>query len=103
VRDRRAENAEHGIADEFLEAASVPLDLSANTLVVRRQEGANVLGVELLGSRCEADEVDEQDAEDPPLFAVDVLRQCRAAVQAESGDLGVLLTAGATDRHAHRL
>ena len=38
VRDRRAEDAEHRVADELLDPAAVPLDLRPNPLVVRRQE-----------------------------------------------------------------
>ena len=75
VRDRRPEDAEHGVADELLQATAVPLDLAANPLVVRRQERPYFFRVELLGPRREADDVDEEDADDAPLLAVDVVRQ----------------------------
>ena len=67
VGERRAEDAHHRVADELLDDASERLDLAPDTLVVRRQHRANILGVELLGPRGEADEVDEDDRDDPPL------------------------------------
>ena len=48
VRDRRPEDAEHGVADELLDPAAVPLDLRPHLLEVRREEGAHVLRIELL-------------------------------------------------------
>ena len=62
VGDRRAEDAHHRVADELLDDAAERLDLVANALVVRREDRAHVLGVELFGPRREPDEVDEDDA-----------------------------------------
>ena len=94
---------EHGVADELLDPAAVPLDLRTNPLVVRRQERPYVLGVELLGAGREADDVDEEDADDPPLLPVRARRQRGTAVQAEARNLRVLLTAGGANRHADSL
>ena len=48
VRHRGAEHAHDRVADELLDLAAVALELAADTLVVRHQEGAHVLGIELL-------------------------------------------------------
>jgi len=74
VGSRRAEDGHHGIADELLHDAAEGLQLVAHRPVVRREDRAHVLRVELLGARREADEVDEDDADDPPLLAVRRLR-----------------------------
>ena len=50
VRDRRAEDAHHGVADELLHASRRGSRSSRDTLVVRDEEGADVLGVERLRS-----------------------------------------------------
>ncbi len=47
---RRAEDAHHRVADELLDPAPETLELGANALVVRRQDRADVLGIELLGA-----------------------------------------------------
>ena len=68
VRDRRAEDAHHGIADELLHAASVALELAADVRVVRHEECADILGIELLRARREPDEIDEEDGHDATLL-----------------------------------
>ena len=50
VRDGSAEDAHHGVADELLHVPAVALQLRADTLVVRDEKGADVLGVEALGA-----------------------------------------------------
>ena len=59
VRHRSAEERHDGIADELLNRAAVTLELVAEARVVRREQRANVLGIELLGARGKADEVGE--------------------------------------------
>ena len=50
VRDRRAEDRHHRVADELLDRAAVPLELAAEPRVVRRERRAHVLRVEPLGA-----------------------------------------------------
>ena len=67
VRDRRAPDRHHGVADELLDHAAVALDHRAGALEVARQQLAHLLGVARLGQRGEADEVEEQHRADPAL------------------------------------
>jgi hypothetical protein len=69
VRDRCAEQRHHRIADELLDGSAEPFELRAQPLVIRAQDRLDVLGIELLGTRCEADEVGEQHGDDLPLAA----------------------------------
>ena len=82
VGDRGAEDAHDGVADELLHRAPERLDLVAKACVVRRQDRADVLGVELLGPRREADEVGEKDGDDAPLLARALWRRRRAQLSA---------------------
>jgi hypothetical protein len=68
VRDGRAEERHHGVADELLDRAVVPLELAAQPGVARGERGAHVLVVELFRLRGEADEVGEEHSHDLPLF-----------------------------------
>ena len=67
VGGRRAPDRHHGIADELLDGAAVAADHVADELEVAAQELAGVLGVAALGQGREADEVGEQDRDDPAL------------------------------------
>ena len=69
MRDRGAEERHHRVADELLHRAAVALELAANARVVGAEERLDVLGVELLGARGEADEVAEDDGNDLALSA----------------------------------
>lgn len=105
MRDRRAEDAHDRVADELLDEASERLDLAAYALVVRREDRVHVLRVELLGPRGEPDKVDEDDADDAPLLLRDRLfsgERIRAG-EAESRDVGILLTTGRADGHRQRV
>ena len=61
VRDRSAEDRHDCIADELLDGAAALLQLRPQPLVVRPQDRLDVLGIERLGARGEADEVGEQN------------------------------------------
>ena len=100
VGRRRAEHGDDRVADELLDHAAERLELPPDELVVRRQEGPDVLRVELFRTRREADEIDEDDRDDAPLIpargprAVELL----PAREAEPGAFRVLLaTVGASD------
>ncbi len=92
MRDRRAEDAHDCVADELLDCPSVTLELVPQPVVIRRENCANVLGVEPLGASRRADEVGEDHRDDLPLFST----QCRhrdersPALRAELGAFGVL-------------
>ncbi len=64
VRGRGAEQRHDRVPDELLDGAAVPLELPADALVVRREEGLDVLGIHRLGTSREPDEVAEDDRDD---------------------------------------
>ena len=101
VRDGRAEDGHHGVADELLERAAEALDLRLRARVVRLQPRAHVLRICGLRGRGETDEVDEEHRDDLALLARRRrLLSGRAAGQAEARPVGILLAATRTD-HAH--
>ena len=57
VGNGRTEDGHDRVSDELLDRAAVTFDLASQPSVVRREQGADVLGVELLRSAGEADEV----------------------------------------------
>ena len=63
-----AEGGHDGVSDELLHGAAPPHELSSDAGVVRPQRGPDVLGIGLIRSRDEPDEVDAQDRHDLPLF-----------------------------------
>ena len=69
VRDRRAEDGHHRVADELLDGAAEALELGAHARVVGLEEPPHVLGVHRLGARREADEVAEEAGDDLALLA----------------------------------
>ena len=101
VSGRRPEDGHNRVADELLDYASERLELLPDEVVIRAQERPDVLRVELLGARREADEVDEDNGDDPPL--VPPSRRPRVerlpAGETEFGDLGVLLAAVGAGEH----
>ena len=79
--DRRAPDRHHGVADELLDRAAVALDQRARRLEVAREQLPHLLGVAALRQRREADEVGEQDRDEPALGT--------GAACAQRGDAGV--------------
>jgi hypothetical protein len=67
LRDGRAPQRHHRVADELLDPAAVPLDHIPSRVEVAREELANLLGVAVLGERREADQVGEEHRDDPAL------------------------------------
>jgi hypothetical protein len=76
VRQRRAEDGHHRVADELLHRAAPLLELFAQTLVIRAENRLDILGVERLGTRGEPDEVREQDGYDLALAPCAHLTRC---------------------------
>ena len=64
VRGRRAEERHDRVPDELLDRSAVALELRAHALVVRSEERLDVLRIERLRARGEADEVAEDDRDD---------------------------------------
>jgi hypothetical protein len=95
----------HRVADELLDRAAVALELRAEARMVRRQQSAHVLRVELFGPRGEADEVDEHDRDDLSLLArLRGLRdEQRAAHPAVPELVRILPTARRARRHGMSL
>ena len=90
---RRAPDGHHCVADELLHHAAVALDHPAGCLEVARLQLADVLEVAALAERGVADEVGEQDRDEPPLGDRHIRRrprrrrrrERRAALAAELG------------------
>ena len=55
MRERSPEERHHRVADELLDGPAALLELAAQPLPVRREHGANLLRIELLGTRGETD------------------------------------------------
>jgi len=64
VRDGRAEDGHHGVTDELLDGPTALLELRAQPLVIRTENRLDVLRVERLRARSEADEVREENRDD---------------------------------------
>ena len=60
VCDRCAEDGHDGVADELLDCSTVALERRAEPRVVRLEQGANVLGIELFAATRRADHVHEE-------------------------------------------
>jgi hypothetical protein len=100
VGGRRAEDPHDRVADELLDHSSEPDELGPHALVVRREERADVLGVEGLRLRGESDQVHEEHRDDAPLLADRRrLDEDRTAGVAEAGALRILLCALCAGRH----
>ena len=69
VRDRRAEDGHHGVADVLLERAAEALELAPHPRDLRTDGAAEVLGVAAVAEHRRVDEVGEQDGDDLPLLA----------------------------------
>ncbi len=67
VGGRRAPHCHHGIADELLDGAAVASDDVTGELEVAAKQLAGVLGVAAFGQSREANEIGEQDRDDPAL------------------------------------
>ena len=74
VCGRRAEERHDGVADELLDRPAVALELVPDACVVRAKDRLDVLGVERLRPRGEADEVAEDHGDDLALAASCALR-----------------------------
>ena len=105
MRDGRAEDRHHRVADELLDGSSTALELVAEVSVIRGKHRAHVLGIELLRPRREADEVDEDDGDGLSLLAERTflrLERGRAGV-AEAGRRRILLSAVRARNHSQSL
>jgi hypothetical protein len=107
VRDGRPEQRHHRVAAELLERSSEPLELRTHARVIRGDHRLHVLGIEPLGAGGRADQVGEDDGDELPLLGRNRRsrsgRDRRAAREAETRLVGVLLPAARADRHAARV
>ena len=69
MRDRRAEDGHHGVADELLDRPTEALELGAHAGVVGLEQPSHVLGIHFLGTGGEPDEVAEEARDDLALLA----------------------------------
>ena len=70
VRERDAEDREHGIADELLAEPSEPLDLGVDQLEQLPLDHPELLGIDPRAQGRRAGEVREEDGDDPPLLVL---------------------------------
>ena len=90
LRDRRAPERHHRVADELLDRAAVALNRRPRKVEVAREELSRLLGIPRLGRGGEADEVDEEHGDEPAFgdrrrraLGRRVERERRAALAAE--------------------
>jgi hypothetical protein len=93
------EKRHHSVSYELLDRAAVPLELAAQTLPVRAEHGAHVLGIEPLRTRPEPDEVGEEHGDNLALLAPRLGGERRDAGRAEAGARRIFLFANGTARH----
>ena len=96
VRDGCAENADHRVADELLDGAPERLDLAAQPRVVRGQDRPHILGIQVVRTRGEPDQVDKEDGDDLPLLAPHGRPELVTACVAETRIGGIRLAAVGT-------
>ena len=68
VRCRRAEDGHDRVADELLDNPAERLELVLHRRMERREDCAHILGIELIRASGEADQIDEDHADNPPLL-----------------------------------
>ena len=103
VRDRRAEDRHHRVADELLDRAAEALDVRLDALVVRTERRPDVLGIRAVRAVGEPDGVHEEHGYDLPLLAChDGCGERLPAGETELGAIRVLLAAGRTGDHGAR-
>ena len=86
--DWDAENADDGIANEFLDRATVPLDLRPSHGAVGGEHAIHVLGVRLFRCGGEPNQVAEQRGDDAPLLSRSGGRTLRRSARGRSGTRG---------------
>jgi hypothetical protein len=102
VSDRCAKHRHHGISNELLDGPPVAFDLRAEQVVVWAEALSDILWVDGLRILGETDEVAEENRDDLSLLVVVGWmrsRERRAALEAELGAPGILLTARRTGQH----
>ena len=100
VREWKAEQRRHGVADELLDGPAVTLDRLARQPVVTAQQPVDLFRIRPLGQLCRPDQIAEQRGHDPPFRRRHRLIQPRAAPAAEQRIRRYPSTAGPA---AHRL
>ena len=107
VQHRHAEHGHHGVADELLHTAAVPLDDRLHPLEVARQQRTQPLGIERLAERRRARQVAEQDRHRLALLlrprGRGRGRKREATLLAELGALAVLVPTTRADQHESTL
>jgi hypothetical protein len=100
VRDGRAEDGHHRVADELLDRPAETLDVCLDPFVVGPERRADVLRVRPIGPVRETDKVDEEDGDDLALLAEGrSVLEGNAARETEAGMFRVLLPAREADLH----
>ena len=100
VGDRGAEQRDDGVAEQLVDLAAEGLDVGHEPLEAAVDQALDPLRVEVLGQRGRADEVGEQDGDDPPLLGEPV-GHGRAAVAAEPSPRGHRVRAHCAGDHGH--
>jgi hypothetical protein len=103
VRDRRAEDGNHCIADELLDRPAEALELGADALMVRLEQSPHVLGIHRLGAGSEPHEVAEEAGDDLALLSRYADVKLGAATRAEARVGRVLAPAAGAGLHGERI
>ena len=103
VQHRHAEHGHHGVADELLHGAAVPLDDRLHPLEVAREQRAQPFGIERLAERGRAGQVAEQHGHRLALLAGRSRGPLRAALRTEPERSFRLEATRRTGRHAASL
>ena len=100
VSDRHSEYSHHGVADELLDRAAEMFELRPDALQVRSQRRPDVLGIHLLGSLREPNEVGEEHRDHLSLLASGgASLERRSTRKTEVRERRVVLAATVANRH----
>ena len=99
MHDRDPEHGHHGVADEFLHRAPVPLEDFARKREVALHHPAQRLGIELLPERRRTGQVAEENRDDLADLAFLLGLETGTARLAEAGPCAVFVAARGACRH----
>src|SRR5207237_7396497 len=104
VSRRRSEDSHDRVPDELLDRSTVAFELRTEASVVGLQESPDVLWMQALCARCEADQVAEEAGDDLALLLrLRSLLERGGTAGTEARVVGVLSSAARADPHAWRI
>ena len=103
MRDRRAEDPDHCIADELLNRPAEERELASHQVVVDRQSAAYFLDVEVLAHACEPGQIGEQRGHHLAFLLLGELGEQRPTTRAEPRLLGSRIVTYGANAHGDSL